>query len=55
MTRGGKRLGAGRPAKPKNEQAKRYTFRLYEWEVEDVKNFIKELRNKKAPTKRQEL
>lgn len=55
MTRGGKRLGAGRPAKPKNEQAKRYTFRLYEWEVEDVRNFIKELRNKKAPTKRQEL
>ena len=26
MTRGGKRLGAGRPAKPKNEQAKRYTL-----------------------------
>ena len=48
MTRGGKRLGAGRPAKHKNEQAKRYTFRLYEWEVEDVRNFIKELRNKKA-------
>ena len=48
MTRGGKRAGAGRPTKPEAEQAKRYTFRLYQWEVEQVRNFIKELRNKKS-------
>ena len=46
MTRGGKRTGAGRPKKLPEEQAKRYTFRLYKWEVETVRNFIKSLRNK---------
>lgn len=48
MTRGGKRQGAGRPAKPKTEQAKRYTFRLYDWEVEDVRMYIKKLRASKT-------
>lgn len=47
MTRGGTRKGAGRPTKPEAEQAKRYTFRLYQWEVEKVREFIKSLRNKK--------
>lgn len=47
MTRGGKREGSGRPRKPENEQAKRYTFRLYLWEVERVREFIKSLRTKK--------
>lgn len=51
MTRGGKRQGAGRPKKPEAEQAKRYTFRLYNWEVETVRNFIKSLRNKKKDEK----
>lgn len=46
MTRGGKRLGAGRPTKPVNEQAKRYTFRLYQGEPEKVREFIKSLRSK---------
>ena len=46
MTRGGKREGAGRPTKPIEQQAKRYTFRLYSWEVEKVRNFIKSLRIK---------
>ena len=44
MTRGGKRTGAGRPTKPEELQAKRYTFRLYKWEVEKVREFIKSLR-----------
>ena len=48
MTRGGKREGAGRPAKPETEQAKRYTFRLYDWEVEDVREYIKKLRANKT-------
>lgn len=48
MTRGGTRKGAGRPSKPEAEQAKRYTFRLYQWEVEKVRNFIKSLRIKKS-------
>lgn len=47
MTRGGKRQGSGRPKKPESERAKRYTFRLYQWEVEKVREFIKSLRNKK--------
>ena len=47
MTRGGTRKGAGRPSKPEAEQAKRYTFRLYQWEVKTVRNFIKSLRSKK--------
>ena len=47
MIRGGKRQGSGRPKKPESEQAKRYTFRLYQWEVEKVREFIKSLRNKK--------
>lgn len=48
MTRGGKRTGAGRPTKPEAEQAKRYTFRLYLWEVDKVKEFIKSLRKQKT-------
>lgn len=47
MSRGGKREGAGRPkgtVKPDEEKAKRYTFRLYIWEVEKVREFIKSLR-----------
>jgi len=48
MTRGGKRVGAGRPKKPESEQAKRYTFRLYNWEVEKVRDYIKSLRTKKS-------
>ncbi len=51
MTRGGKREGAGRPKKPESEQAKRYTFRLYQWEVEKVREFIKSLRTKIKVTK----
>lgn len=47
MTRGGKREGAGRPQKPDAEKTKRYTFRLYQWEVEKIRNYIKSLRNKK--------
>jgi len=49
MTRGGKREGAGRPfgsIKPEALKAKRYTFRLYQWEVEKVRNYIKSLRTK---------
>lgn len=44
MTRGGKREGAGRP--PKAEKTRNRTFRLYEWEIEKVKEFIKQLRAK---------
>ena len=46
MTRGGKRENAGRPKKPEELKAKRYTLRLYQWEIEPVKNFIKKLRGK---------
>ncbi len=46
MTRGGKREGSGRPKKLESEKAKRYTFRLYLWEVEKVREFIKSLRIK---------
>ena len=48
MTRGGTRKGAGRPkgsCKPKNELAKRYTFRLYNWQVPIVRDFIKKLKS----------
>lgn len=49
--RGGKRTGAGRPKgtfKPKELKAKNHTFKLYDWEVQKVKNFIKSLRNQKS-------
>lgn len=46
--RGGKREGAGRPKKPEDEKAKRYTFRLYKGEPEKVREFIKSLRNKQT-------
>ena len=46
IMRGGKREGAGRPTKPENEKAQRYTFRLYQGEVEKVREFIKSLRSK---------
>lgn len=45
--RGGYRTGAGRPPKPDTEKAKRYTFRLYDWEVEKIRNYIKSLRSNK--------
>ncbi|MBQ8475868.1 hypothetical protein IJ531_02285 [bacterium] len=45
--RGGVREGAGRPRKPESEKAKNTTFKLYSWEVQQVKDFIKSLRNKK--------
>lgn len=44
MTRGGKREGSGRPKKPESQKSKKYNIRMYEWEVEPVKNFIKQLR-----------
>ncbi len=47
MTRGGKREGAGRPkgtTKPEEEKTKKYSFRLYIWEVQKVRDFIKSLR-----------
>lgn len=46
MTRGGKRDGAGRPTVPDEKKAKNRTFKLYDWEVEKVREFIKELRKK---------
>lgn len=46
--KGGKRIGAGRPSKPDEQKTKKYTFRLYLWEVEKVRNYIKSLRNKKT-------
>lgn len=42
MTRGGKRIGAGRP--PVKDKKINRCFRLYEWEIEKVKEFIKQLR-----------
>lgn len=42
--RGGKREGAGRPFIPEEQKAKNRTFKLYDWEVDKVKQFIKELR-----------
>lgn len=48
MTRGGKKQGAGRPTKPEDKKAKNRTFKLYDWEVEKVKQYIKVLR--KNPT-----
>lgn len=47
MTRGGKRQGAGRPPVPIEKKAKTYSFVLYDWEVEKVKQFIKVLRQNK--------
>lgn len=44
MTRGGKREGAGRPPAPNSKKTKNRTFKLYDWEVEKVKEFIKQLR-----------
>lgn len=44
MTRGGKREGAGRPRLTEDKKAKKYTFALYLWEVEKVRQFIKTIR-----------
>lgn len=50
MARGGARAGAGRPKgtkkpiKPESEKAKKYTFWLYQWEVQTVRQYIKYLR-----------
>lgn len=48
MTRGGKRHGAGRPPVPDDKKAKNRTFKLYDWEVEKVKQYIKILRENKS-------
>jgi CRISPR/Cas system-associated protein Cas10 (large subunit of type III CRISPR-Cas system) len=45
MTRGGKREGAGRPRISEDKKAKKYTFALYSWEVEKVRQFIKTIRH----------
>ena len=47
MPRGGKREGAGRPFVPEDKKAKNATFKLYPWEVEKVRQFIKILRDNK--------
>lgn len=41
--------GGGRQKLPLELKAKNRTFKLYDWEVEKVKNFIKSLRQKKEP------
>lgn len=48
--RGGKREGAGRPQKPEAQKAKNVTFKLYDWEIEKVRNFIKIIRQKPFET-----
>ena len=48
MTRGGKRQGTGRPPLPDDKKAKNTTFKLYPWEVEKVRQFIKILRENKS-------
>ena len=48
MARGGKRQGAGRPPLPEDKKAKNYCFKLYSWEVEKVRQFIKILRENKS-------
>lgn len=42
--RGGKREGAGRPIVSDDKKAKNKTFKLYDWEVDKVKQFIKTIR-----------
>ena len=44
--RGGKRLGSGRPKVPDDKKAKNVTFKLYDWEREIVRQYIKSLRQK---------
>lgn len=44
--RGGKRKGAGRPSISEDKKAKNKTFKLYDWEVEQVRQYIKSLRQK---------
>lgn len=55
MTRGGHRAGAGRPSKPDNEKAKRYTFRLYEDEVPYIKGIIKRLHEQKRKQQKEPI
>ena len=43
---GGRRDGSGRKTKTDSEKAKNRTIRLYDWEVEPVREFIKNLRKK---------
>lgn len=45
MTKG-KYYGGGRKKLPDNLKAKNRTFKLYDWEVEKVKEFIKTIRQK---------
>lgn len=40
----GKYYGGGRKKLPDDKKAKNKTFKLYDWEVEKVKNFIKTIR-----------
>jgi hypothetical protein len=44
MVRGGRRIGAGRPSVDDSLKAKNCTFKLYQWEIPVVKDFIKKLR-----------
>lgn len=48
MNHGGARQGAGRKPKPEEQKAKNVTFKLYSWEVQTVRRFIKNMRNRKA-------
>lgn len=43
MTRGGKRIGAGRPKLPKEEQAKMVSIRLYNDEIPIIKQIVKQM------------
>ena len=45
MTKG-KYYGGGRKKLPPELKAKNVTFKLYTWEVEKVRNFIKTIRQK---------
>ena len=49
--RGGARTGAGRKPVPESRKAKNYTFKLYEWEIQIIKDFIKKIRNNKLKWK----
>ena len=36
----------GRPFLPEEKKAKNHTFKLYDWEVQKIKDFIKIIRSK---------
>lgn len=55
---GGKRTGAGRPkgtTKPPEQKTKSYTFRLYQWEVQTVRDFVKWLRKNNEEEQRPDI